>query len=106
MKRADQHNVSANSPVKDQQDSNFMNPEETGVDMPSEKDIPLPEQQETPSMGALPVDTIGRTKSEGKWITKAEDETHSINGDSAIDKMEDEEFIATGAGPDPENADN
>jgi hypothetical protein len=106
MKRADQHNVSANSPVKDHQDQSFLNPEQTGLDMPSEKDIPLPEQQEAPSMGALPVDTIGRTKSESEWITNGEDETHSKNGDSAVDDNKEEEFVAIGAGPDPENADN
>jgi hypothetical protein len=104
MKRADQHNVSSNSPVKDHQDQSFLNPGQTGVDMPSEKDIPLPEQQETPSMGALPVDTIGSSKSAGEWQTDAMDETHA-NNDSCED-LDDEEFIATGSGPDPENADN
>jgi hypothetical protein len=109
MKRADQHNVSANSPVKDNQDQSFLNPEQTGIDMPSEKDIPLPEQQEAPSMGALPVDTIGRTKSGGDWKTNALEETHANNDsreDLDAEEEAEEEFIATGEGPDPENADN
>ena len=104
MKRADQHNVSANSPVKPDQDQSFLQPEQTGVDTPSEKDIPLPEQQDAPSMGALPVDTIGRTKSDHKWKVNALDETHA--NDEDIEDTSDEEFIATASGPDPENADN
>lgn len=104
MKRADQHNVLSSSPIKENQE--FLQAEPTGVDMPSEKDIPLPEQQDTPSMGALPVDTLGKTKTNDDWETIALDETHSGKNEAGDSNNDNEDFIATGVGPGPEDTDN
>ena len=107
MKRADQHNVSAHSPVKQKVDPEFLQTEQTGIDMPSEKEIPLPEQQDAPTMGALPVDSIGSLKQGSQWKTGALDETHEDKGDCEDENPNaDHEIIATGAGPDPEHTDN
>ena len=106
MKRADQHNVMASSPAKENKEQSFLQTEQTGVDMPSEKEIPLPEQQDAPTMGALPVDTFGKTKSKEDWKSDALDETHSADNDRDETSYDEETIIATASGPDPENADN
>ena len=75
--------------------------------MPSEKEIPIPEQLDTPSMGALPVDSIGSTKPGAHWKSQALDETHENTGENMDKNIKDEdEIISTGVGPDPEHTDN
>lgn len=63
--------------------SSIKQPDETGIDTPCEKETPTPEQGQTPSMGALPVDKPGSNKQQ-KNTTETE-------------------VVATGSGPDPEH---
>jgi hypothetical protein len=105
MKRADQHDVSVQPVHNDTYVPSMMLPDETGVDAPSEKEIPVPEQTQKPTMGALPVDTPGSKKHNNEWQSTTVDESHQ---GEIIDEEEtsDDSIVATGSGPDPEHADD
>jgi len=103
MKRADQHTMPAHKQFEENYSPEIINPEETGVDTPSEKKIPIPENDQPPSMGALPVDVMGSPKTEGEWQSVAGDESHEADPGFQEDLPIDNEIIATGVGPDPEH---
>lgn len=105
MKRADQHDVYVKPVHTDTYLPSMILPDETGVDSPCEKEIPVPEQMQNPSMGALPVDTPGGNKHTGDWKSTTVDESHQreLTDD---DNESDDEIIATGSGADPEHADD
>lgn len=105
MKRADQHNMIVSSPLNENYSDDLLQPDDTGIDMPSEKDIPSPAQQPAPSMGALPVDILGSVKTDSDWKSGALDETHAASESTVNADDNSTETVAVGNGPDPEHSD-
>ena len=102
MKRADQHPVTSHSQQPESFDPDTVISNESGIDMPCEKDI---EQPQTPSMGALPVDNMGSIKSGNEWKSTEEEHVH-VDPAKENEKTETGEgLVATGTGPDPEHSD-
>lgn len=105
MKRADQHPVVTNK--MHEHDAGIEEQEKTGLDVPAEKELNSPEQEDKPTMGALPIDVPGSLKHDSEWKSVAGDDTHEAPVDSSkAEGNAKDRIIATGTGPDPEHADN
>lgn len=112
MKRADQHPVSVGSLHADNFNPGMALPEETGLDSPSEKENPDPDNNQKPLMGELPVDIPGSAKQDSEWESSLGDESHESStqnekktDDDPGEDTDENGIVHTGAGADPEHSD-
>jgi hypothetical protein len=96
MKRADHHNVSPVLPLQENLDTIESKDEQLQLEEL------VPHHTDAPTMGALPADSLGSGESKTGWKTTELEETHSSD-DESEDSVSNNEVVAVGTGPDPDN---